>query len=122
MTTRDNGAAALETHRRALTRLAYRMLALRAEAEDVVQDAYLRWHAIDRTEVKEPYHYLATRDAALPGPHEVGANTMRVVYRPVAANALLLSIPFETDRILRFLRPLPPSRRGLLWSTAPPDL
>ncbi|WP_246776281.1 sigma factor [Bradyrhizobium sp. CCBAU 53351] len=60
MTTRDHGAAALETLRRALTKLAYRMLALRAEAEDDVQDAYLRWHAIDRTEVKEPYRYLAT--------------------------------------------------------------
>ncbi|QQO12561.1 sigma-70 family RNA polymerase sigma factor [Bradyrhizobium diazoefficiens] len=58
--TLDHGAAAFETHRRALTRLAYRMLGLRAEAEDVVQDAYLRWHATDRTEIKDSYRYLAT--------------------------------------------------------------
>jgi RNA polymerase sigma-70 factor (ECF subfamily) len=40
----DQEVAAFETHRRALTGLAYRMLGSRAEAEDVVQDAYLRWH------------------------------------------------------------------------------
>jgi RNA polymerase sigma-70 factor (ECF subfamily) len=33
-----------ETHRHSLMGLAYRMLGSRAEAEDVVQDAYLRWH------------------------------------------------------------------------------
>lgn len=49
-----------EAHRRALTGLAYRMLGSRAEAEDVVQDAYLRWHAVDRAAVGEPRRYLAT--------------------------------------------------------------
>ena len=42
-------SSSFETHRIALTGLAYRMLGSRAEAEDVVQDAYLRWHAIDPT-------------------------------------------------------------------------
>ncbi len=37
-----------EVHRRRLTGLAYRMLGSVAEAEDVVQEAYLRWHAADR--------------------------------------------------------------------------
>ncbi len=37
----QRGAAeSFEAHRRALTGLAYRMLGSRAEAEDVVQDAY----------------------------------------------------------------------------------
>jgi RNA polymerase sigma-70 factor, ECF subfamily len=49
-----------EAHRRALTGLAYRMLGSRAEAEDVVQDAYLRWHAADRAAINEPRHYLGT--------------------------------------------------------------
>ena len=49
-----------ESHRRALTGLAYRMLGSRAEAEDVVQDAYLRWHAVDRDAVAEPRRYLGT--------------------------------------------------------------
>jgi len=56
----DRAAAEFEVHRRALTGLAYRMLGSRAEAEDVVQDAYLRWHAADRAAVKEPRHYLGT--------------------------------------------------------------
>ena len=49
-----------EAHRRALTGLAYRMLGSRAEAEDVVQDAYLRWHGADRSVIREPRHYLGT--------------------------------------------------------------
>jgi RNA polymerase sigma-70 factor (ECF subfamily) len=40
--------------------LAYRMLGSRAEAEDVVQDAYLRWHAIDHAAIEEPRGYLNT--------------------------------------------------------------
>src|SRR5262249_21274507 len=55
----DQDVAAFETHRRALTGLAYRMLGSRVEAEDVVQDAYLRWHAADRA-IEQPRHYLGT--------------------------------------------------------------
>lgn len=58
--TLDQDAAVFETHRRALTGLAYRMLGSRAEAEDIVQDAYLRWHAADRSVVEEPRRYLGT--------------------------------------------------------------
>jgi len=60
MTTTDHETAQFETHRRALIGLAYRMLGSRAEAEDVVQDAYLRWHAADRAAVAEPRRYLGT--------------------------------------------------------------
>jgi RNA polymerase sigma-70 factor, ECF subfamily len=49
-----------ESHRRALTGLAYRMLGSRAEAEDVVQDAYLRWHQADRSKIEQPRRYLGT--------------------------------------------------------------
>src|SRR5262245_8097469 len=49
-----------EVHRRALLGLAYRMLGSRAEAEDVVQDAYLRWHAADRAAIEQPRRYLGT--------------------------------------------------------------
>jgi RNA polymerase sigma-70 factor (ECF subfamily) len=56
----DQDVAAFETHRHALIGLAYRMLGSRAEAEDVVQDAYLRWHGADRTSIEEPRRYLGT--------------------------------------------------------------
>ncbi len=55
-----NGVQSFEAHRRALTGLAYRMLGSRAEAEDVVQDAYLRWHAADQAQIEEPRRYLGT--------------------------------------------------------------
>ena len=51
---------AFEAHRRALTGLAYRMLGSRAEAEDVVQDAYLRWHTVDPGTIEQPRRYLGT--------------------------------------------------------------
>lgn len=47
-----------EAHRRRLVALAYRMLGLRGEAEDVVQDAWLRWHSADRGKVMNPAGYL----------------------------------------------------------------
>ncbi|HZS83786.1 MAG TPA: sigma-70 family RNA polymerase sigma factor [Stellaceae bacterium] len=56
----DPGAASFAAHRRALIGLAYRMLGSRSEAEDVVQDAYLRWHAADRAAITEPRRYLGT--------------------------------------------------------------
>ena len=56
----DQDVATFETHRRALTGLAYRMLGSRAEAEDVVQDAYLRWHTADHAAINEPRRYLGT--------------------------------------------------------------
>jgi RNA polymerase sigma-70 factor (ECF subfamily) len=49
----------LETHRAFLTRLAYRMLGSVAEAEDVVQDAFIRWAEADRADVTHPRAYLA---------------------------------------------------------------
>lgn len=54
------GAQSFETHRRPLLGLAYRMLGSRAEAEDVVQDAYLRWRTADQTAVEQPRRYLNT--------------------------------------------------------------
>jgi RNA polymerase sigma-70 factor (ECF subfamily) len=48
-----------EPHRRYLTGIAYRMLGSYAEAEDVVQDVYLRWHRADTSAVVDPKAFLA---------------------------------------------------------------
>jgi RNA polymerase sigma-70 factor (ECF subfamily) len=53
-------SASFEPHRRRLLGLAYRMLGSMSEAEDAVQDAYLRWHAADRETVAEPRAFLTT--------------------------------------------------------------
>ncbi|MCV3764712.1 sigma-70 family RNA polymerase sigma factor [Rhizobium sp. TRM95796] len=55
----DNATAIFETHRPRLLRIAYRMLGSRSEAEDVVQNAWLRWVASDRSGVSAPYPFLA---------------------------------------------------------------
>ncbi|KIU34549.1 RNA polymerase sigma factor SigJ [Methylobacterium radiotolerans] len=54
-----DGTATFEAHRPRLLRIAYRMLGSRSEAEDVVQDAWLRWVAADRTGVAAPDRFLA---------------------------------------------------------------
>lgn len=59
MTTTDPSAS-FEPHRRRLLGLAYRMLGSMAEAEDAVQDTYLRWHEADRARVSEPKAFLMT--------------------------------------------------------------
>src|SRR5262245_38831124 len=43
-----------------LVRLAYRMLGSVADAEDVVQDAWLRWLAAEREAVRQPEVFLRT--------------------------------------------------------------
>ncbi|QEH37717.1 ECF RNA polymerase sigma factor SigJ [Aquisphaera giovannonii] len=54
-----DAADAFDPHRPALLRVAYRMLGSVADAEDVVQDAFLRWLEADRREILEPAAFLS---------------------------------------------------------------
>jgi RNA polymerase sigma-70 factor, ECF subfamily len=55
----QDASAVFEAHRRHLTGLAYRMLGSLAEAQDVVQEAYLRWHRTERGAVDDPRAFLS---------------------------------------------------------------
>ena len=61
----DDPAATFEPQRRRLRGLAYRMLGSMAEADDAVQEAYLRWHAVDRAGVSDPRAFLTTTTTRL---------------------------------------------------------
>jgi RNA polymerase sigma-70 factor (ECF subfamily) len=53
-----DAAATFDPLRPRLIRIAYRMLGSVADAEDVVQEAFLRWFDADREEVREPEAFL----------------------------------------------------------------
>ncbi len=57
-TSSHDAAAVFDPMRPRLTRIAYRMLGSVADAEDVVQDAFLRWLDTDRNAVREPEAFL----------------------------------------------------------------
>lgn len=54
----DTPTDVFEAHRPVLMGVAYRMLGRVADAEDVVQDAWLRWSGADHGQVREPRGYL----------------------------------------------------------------
>jgi RNA polymerase sigma-70 factor, ECF subfamily len=76
----DEAAQTFEPHRRHLTGLAYRMLGSLAEAEDIVQDAYLRWHSAGRGAVANPRAYLSSTVARLCLDHVKSARVRRETY------------------------------------------
>jgi RNA polymerase sigma-70 factor (TIGR02957 family) len=56
----DDGLSAFAEVRPRLFGIAYRMLGSAAEAEDIVQDVWLRWQATNRGVVENPPAFLAT--------------------------------------------------------------
>jgi RNA polymerase sigma-70 factor (ECF subfamily) len=54
-----------EQHRRRLRALAYRMLGTVADAEDVVQEAYLRWHEVDVVTIRSAEAWLVAATTRL---------------------------------------------------------
>ncbi|MGA4843909.1 RNA polymerase sigma factor SigJ [Streptomyces sp. G45] len=61
----DAAAAAFQRMRPRLFGIAYRVLGSVSEAEDVVQDAWLRWQGADRGAVRDPGAFLATTTTRL---------------------------------------------------------
>ncbi|MGW7412845.1 RNA polymerase sigma-70 factor [Streptomyces sp. NPDC054863] len=85
-------SALFEEHRPVLTGVAYRMLGRVADAEDVVQDAWLRWSAEGREDVRAPRAYLVRITTRL------AIDRLRHVQsRREAYVGPWLPEPFETD-------------------------
>ena len=56
----DTRTAVFEQLRRRLFGIAYRMIGTAADAEDIVQEAYLRWHQADTTEIRSSEAWLVS--------------------------------------------------------------
>jgi RNA polymerase sigma-70 factor (ECF subfamily) len=54
----EDAAASFDPLRPKLMRVAYRMLGSVADAEDVLQEAFIRWMGAERSEVREPEAFL----------------------------------------------------------------
>ncbi|MFF6780695.1 RNA polymerase sigma-70 factor [Streptomyces sp. NPDC012510] len=112
--TTDIATDVFEEHRPILMGVAYRMLGRVTDAEDVVQDAWLRWSGADRSDVREPRGYLVrvttrlaidrlrqvrSRNEAYPGPWlpepyvtDYGATVLDTAERAVLADTVSLAV------------------------------
>ena len=71
---------AFAEHRPLLFSIAYRMLGSAADAEDVLQDAYIRWQRAKGADVRSPKDYLSTTVTRLALDHLRSARVRREVY------------------------------------------
>lgn len=73
-------ADVFEALRPRLIRIAHRMIGSHAEAEDVVQDAWLRWSAVDRRDIRAPEGWLVRTVGRLALDHLKSARVRRETY------------------------------------------
>jgi RNA polymerase sigma-70 factor, ECF subfamily len=76
----DEAARAFSALRPRLFAAAYRVLGSWTEAEDVVQEAWLRWQATDRSVVRDPAAFLATTATRLALNSATSARARREAY------------------------------------------
>ena len=61
----DDGLSAFLSARPRLFGIAYRMLGTAAEAEDIVQDVWIRWQGTERSSIRNPLAFLVTATTRL---------------------------------------------------------
>jgi RNA polymerase sigma-70 factor (ECF subfamily) len=76
----SNRTAEFERHRGLLFSIAYRMLGSVADAEDALQDAYIRWQRASETDVRSPKAFLVTIVSRLCINHLQSARVQRETY------------------------------------------
>jgi len=93
-----SGRMSFEAHRDHLTGLAYRMTGSVAEAEDLVQEAWLRWERSDRSDVVNARAWLSRVVSRLCLDHLGSATSRRVAYvGPWLPEPLLDDAPTAED-------------------------
>jgi len=97
MTVSQDSAATFAPHRARLVRIAYRMLGSVAEAEDMVQEAYLRWHQTDRSAVQNAQAFLAKVVTRLCLDHLKSARVQRETYIGPWLPEPMVEAPAEDD-------------------------
>ncbi|PYR27877.1 MAG: RNA polymerase sigma-70 factor [Acidobacteria bacterium] len=76
----DARTAVFEHHRGLLFSIAYRMLGSVADAEDALQDAFIRWQRASETDVRSPKAFLVTIVSRLCINHLQSARVQRETY------------------------------------------
>jgi hypothetical protein len=98
-------------HRSLLFTVAYEMLGSAADAEDVVQEAWLRWADVDQSEVRDPRAYLVrvvTRKAPQKS-HTIAAAECLPTSIGTASNcpgSAPLILPMKLSRISPPMKPM----------------
>jgi RNA polymerase sigma-70 factor (ECF subfamily) len=76
----DHRTSAFLQHRGRLRGIAYRMLGSSMDADDLLQDAYLRWHNVDPERIRSPEAWLVTTVTRLCIDRLRSAQTERAAY------------------------------------------
>ncbi|WP_020525130.1 RNA polymerase sigma factor SigJ [Catelliglobosispora koreensis] len=126
MSSQDEAAEEFQRHRPRLLGVAYRLLGSAWDAEDVVEEAAIRWLQTDRTGIAEPAAFLTTVVTRLALDHLKSARVRRESYygpwlpEPVPAGRGQLG-PLETAEqreslslaTMRLMERLTPPERGV---------
>ncbi|AHH17369.1 RNA polymerase sigma factor, sigma-70 family [Nocardia nova SH22a] len=96
---RADSADAFTTHRRLLFATAYELLGSVADAEDVLQDAWLKWHGVEQDRVRNPRAYLVRTVTNLSLNRLTSARAVRENYVGPWLPEPLLSTPDTADRM-----------------------
>lgn len=99
----DDRTSTFQEHRPKLYGIAYRMLGTKADAEDTLQDAYLRWYQADTERVRSPEAWLTTTVAHLCIDRLRSERTKRELYigpwlpEPLVGNESTFAEPASSD-------------------------